>query len=196
MSDETTEDFDWTPLGSGFWLEAQKTCGASDAQMKFACARHRGMTATGAARAAGYAGDDNTLRQAGHRAAKSNAVMNMMALAQAVVHGGDDGTVGTAEARRILSRLARGSDPAVKIRALECLSRMDREEWDRNAAITPTHDPLGDLRELAKISPQLAAQIARDRGIPWDEEAVRPATNGAHAPALAPAAEEGAADAT
>jgi len=199
MSDETSE-FDWSPLGEGFWLEAQKTCGASDAQTKFACARHRGMTATGAARSSGYAGDDNTLRQAGHRAAKSNAVMNMMALAQAEVRGGDDGTVGTAEARRILSRLARGSDPSVRIKAIETLNRIDREEWDRKAAITPTHNPLQELRELAQISPQLAAQIARDRGIPWDAEAGRPATNGAHAPAQAPApapaAEEGAADAT
>ena len=60
------------------------------------------MTATGAARSSGYAGDDNTLRQAGHRAAKSNAVMNMMALAQAEARGREDGTLATAGARRIV----------------------------------------------------------------------------------------------
>jgi hypothetical protein len=108
-----SKEFSWDPRGEAFWLEAQKTSGATDLQVRFACCRARGMTATGAARAAGYGGDDDNIRQAGHRAAKSTAVMNMLALAQAETAGGDDGTVGPAEARRILSRLARGSDPSV-----------------------------------------------------------------------------------
>jgi hypothetical protein len=78
-----SEEFSWDPRGEAFWLEAQKTSGATDLQVRFACCRARGMTATAAARAAGYGGDDDNIRQAGHRAAKSTAVMNMLALAQA-----------------------------------------------------------------------------------------------------------------
>jgi hypothetical protein len=116
-------DFDWSPLGRAFWEEAQKTTGASDEQTRFAVGRFRGMSATGAARDAGYAGEGVTLRQAGHRAAKSTKVMELLALAS--VEGGIDGTVDAKEARQILSRLARGSDPSVRIRALEALAKMD-----------------------------------------------------------------------
>jgi hypothetical protein len=56
-------DFDYSPLGESFWNEAAATTGATELQKKFACARHRGMTASGAARAAGYAGDDDSIPQ-------------------------------------------------------------------------------------------------------------------------------------
>src|SRR5262249_3734520 len=121
-------DFDWSPLGEAFWKEAAGTVGATPLQAKFACCRQRGMTATGAARASGYSGDKVSIRQAGSRAAKSTAVTNMLALARAQTGEGPDGVVGGAEAKRILSRLARGSDPNVRIKALESLARMDREE--------------------------------------------------------------------
>jgi hypothetical protein len=203
MNEQTTE-FDWSPLGEGWWLEAQKTCNATDLQVRFCCAHHRGMTASGAAKAAGYTGDATTIRQAGSRAAKSTAVMNMAALAAAEGRGGDDGTVGPAEARRILSRLARGSDPSVRIRAVELISKLEREEREFQALAGTKHDPIEELREIAKTSPAFAALLARDSGIPWDDEAARPSTNGAHAPAAThriqnngvPADEEGASDAT
>lgn len=126
MNEQT--EFDWSPLGSGFWEEAQKTTGASDMQVRFACCRHRGMTAVGSAKAAGYAGDADSIRQAGSRAAKSTAVMSLVQLAQIEQAGGDDGTLSGPEARRILSKLARGSDPSVRIKAIETLNRIDREE--------------------------------------------------------------------
>jgi hypothetical protein len=192
MGEQTTDDFDWSPLGSGFWDEAQKTAGASALQTRFACARARGMTAAGAAKAAGYTGDRQTIRQAGSRAAQSAAVMRLLALAQAEQAGGDDGTVKGPEARRILSRLARGSDPSVRIRAVELLAKLDREDREFAALTAVTHDPLQELREIAKTSPQFAALLARDSGIPWDDEAARPMTNGAHARA---ADEDGAFDA-
>lgn len=127
MNEQTTE-FDWSPLGSAFWLDAQKTTGASDMQVRFAVCRHRGMTAVGSAKAAGYSGDADSIRQAGSRAAKSTAVMALVQLAQIEQAGGDDGTLSGPEARRILSKLARGSDPSVRIKAIETLNRIDREE--------------------------------------------------------------------
>jgi hypothetical protein len=138
--DEQTTEFDWSPLGSAFWDEAKKTTGASDLQVRFACCRHRGMTAVGSAKAAGYAGDADSIRQAGSRAAKSTAVMAMVQLAQIEQAGGDDGTLGGPEARRILSKLARGSDPSVRIKAIETLNRIDREER-ANRSPEPEVDP-------------------------------------------------------
>ena len=38
--------------------------------------------------------------------------------------------------------------------------------------ITNKHDPLEELRQIAQTSPAFAAQLARDNGIPWDEESV------------------------
>jgi hypothetical protein len=130
--------FDWSPLGEGFWLDAQKTTGASAMQTRFACCRHQGKTATLSAKLSGYGGEGVNLRGAGHRAGKSNAVMSMVQLAQIEQAGGDDGTLGGPEARRILSKLARGSDPSVRIKAIETLNRIDREERDRQVASSHT----------------------------------------------------------
>jgi hypothetical protein len=130
-----SEEFDWSPLGEAFWMEAAATTGASLLQARFACCRHNGMTATGAARLAGYAQEGDGIRQSGSRAAKSTAVLNLLALAVAESGGGDDGLVDSAEAKRILSRLARGSDPNVRIKALESLNKLDRDERAANADI-------------------------------------------------------------
>jgi hypothetical protein len=147
MSEQETE-FCWDPLGEAFWTEAGATTGATPLQVRFACCRHRGMTAAGSARAAGYSGDDDSIRQAGSRAAKSTAVMNLLALATAESGGGDDGVVGTGEARRILSRLARGSDPNVRIKALDSLQKIeDRQRADRSKDEGPS-DPVETTRQL------------------------------------------------
>jgi hypothetical protein len=181
MNEQTTE-FDWSPLGSGFWEEAKKTTGASDMQVRFAACRHRGMTAVGSAKAAGYSGDAASIRQAGSRAAKTTAVMNLLALAQAEQAGGDDGTVKGPEARRILSRLARGSDPSVRIRAVELLAKLDREDREFQALTATKPDPIEELREIAKTSPEFAALLAHDHGIPWDAVSAKPSMNGGPAP--------------
>jgi hypothetical protein len=125
---EQKSEFNWDPLGEAFWTEAAATTGATMLQARFACCRHRGMTATGAARLAGYTADGDGIRQSGSRAAKSTAVMNLLALAVAEAGGGDDGVVDSAEARRILSRLARGSDPNVRIKAIESLGKIEQNE--------------------------------------------------------------------
>jgi hypothetical protein len=126
-------EFDWSPLGPTFWSEAAKTTDASERQAKLACGLHAGKTKALSARLAGYGGDDASIRQTGARMAKSDTVQNLLALAVAQAGGGDDGIVGTAEARRILSRLARGSDPSVRIKALESLNRLETAERDRRS---------------------------------------------------------------
>lgn len=143
-----SEEFDWSPLNEAFWTEAGNTTGATPLQVRFACCRHRGMTAAGAARAAGYSGDDDSIRQAGSRAAKSTAVMNLLALATAESGGGDDGVVGTGEARRILSRLARGSDPNVRIKALDSLQKIEERQRAERLKDDGPSDPAESTRQL------------------------------------------------
>jgi len=151
--DNATEtiEFDWSPLGEAFWTEAASTVGATPLQAKFACCRHRGMTAAGSARASGYSGDKVSIRQAGHRAAKSTAVLNMLSLARAQTGEGPDGVVTGAEAKRILSRLARGSDPNVRIKALESLARMDRDEREASAEKGLSHDEADSFAALVEV---------------------------------------------
>jgi hypothetical protein len=118
-----TEEIDWAPLGEDWWREAGANCHATEQQIIFALHRHKGMTATGAAKAASYAGDDATIRQAGHRAAHSTAVMGLLSMAKAETGQGPDGNVTMDEAKQILSRLARGSDPNVRIKAIDRANR-------------------------------------------------------------------------
>jgi hypothetical protein len=150
-----TEEFDWSPLGEAFWTEAAATTGATMLQARFACCRHNGMTATGAARLAGYAQEGDGIRQSGSRAAKSTAVLNMLALAVAELGSGDDGLVDSAEARRILSRLARGSDPNVRIKALESLNKLDRDERAAADGQEEAPDPVETARDIVCAVPEL-----------------------------------------
>ena len=127
------------------------------------------MTATGSARAAGYAGDDTTIRQAGHRAAHSTAVVGLLSMAKAETGKGPDGNVTMTEAKQILSRLARGSDPNVRIKAIESLAKIERDERElearqREGELPDIHQ---EIRDLAKISIELAEAYARERGITW-----------------------------
>ena len=73
-----TDEIDWGELGEAWWTEAGANCHATRQQIIFALHRHQGMTQTGAAKAAQYAGDAATLRQAGHRAAHSIAVCGLL----------------------------------------------------------------------------------------------------------------------
>jgi hypothetical protein len=133
------------------------------------------MTATGAARAAGYKDDGGDLiRQTGYRCVRSTAVVNMLAMAQAETGQGDEGVVKSGEAKRILSRLARGSDPAVRIRAIEALAKQEAVEREVAADRARNPDtPESLLKDLASVSPELAAVFAKSNGLdwPWPREA-------------------------
>lgn len=150
---EAESNFDWSPLGEEWWAEAKATCGGTWEQARFACGRHsRHLTMAQAAREAGYAGDDDSIRQAGSRAAKTTAVMAMLAMAAAESGGGDDGNVSRAEAKNILSRLARNSDPNVRMKAIDSLGKLETQEQEERAAKDAEYrEPEAILAEIASI---------------------------------------------
>jgi hypothetical protein len=162
----TEQEIDWGELGESWWREAGTACHASYQQIVFALHRHKGMTATASARAAKYAGDDTTIRQAGHRASRSTAVCGLLSMAKAETGKGPDGNVTLVEAKQILSRLARGSDPNVRIKSIETLCKIEREEreFEQRAAENGT-DLRSQYEEIRKISPELAAAWAKENGL-------------------------------
>src|SRR5215510_549618 len=123
MSDQQPE-FDWGKLGEEWWRATGKSAGATERQVKFACAKHRGCSNTESARQAGYSGDEDSVRQSAYKTFRTNVVQNLLAHAVAESGDGVDGTVDATEAKRILSGLARGADPNVKIRAVEALQKI------------------------------------------------------------------------
>jgi hypothetical protein len=163
----TELEIEWGELGEAWWMEAGAACHATHQQIIFALHRHQGMTATGAARAAKYAGDGtDTIRQAGHRAAHSSAVMGLLSMAKAETGKGPDGNVTMDEAKQILSRLARGSDPNVRIKSIETLAKIEREERELNMRQAENGSDLRtEYQELLKISPELAEAFAKEKGV-------------------------------
>jgi hypothetical protein len=72
------------------------------------------------------------------------------------------------EAKQILSRLARGSDPNVRIKAIESLAKIERDERELEARQQEGGTDLyGEIREIAKISPELAEAYAKEKGVVW-----------------------------
>jgi hypothetical protein len=143
-------DFDWGELGAGFWLDAAKSIGATERHAKFACSKHNGKTNTQAARDAGYGvGGTNpgSVRSEGYRLFRSNKITQLLSLAAAEAGGGIDGCVTPQEAKQILSHLARGSDPSIRVKALESLAKMqDREqELIRNQPEETLEQTLGHI---------------------------------------------------
>jgi hypothetical protein len=164
-----TEEIDWEPLGEDWWREAGANCHASEQQIIFALHRHKGMTATGAAKAAQYAGNNDTIRQSGHRASHSTAVVALLSMAKAETGQGPDGNVTLVEAKQILSRLARGSDPNVRIKAIESLAKIERDERELETRQRENETDLSaELRAVACVSPELAEAYAKIKGVTWD----------------------------
>ena len=166
MTEETTDDFDWNPLGAAWWADAGKQLGAKPRQIMFATAKHRGCSNTEAARQAGYGGgDSNSIRSTGYRLARSNITERLLAFAAAEASGqGYDNTVNRDEAKRILSSLARGSDPSVRIRACEQLAKMDEADRQQSAAAEVESSPEEILKLIAEFSPLAAAELAGRHG--------------------------------
>jgi hypothetical protein len=122
-------DFDYGELGRDWWLKTAAQVGASERHAKFAAAKHRGCTNTEAARVAGFGvGSESSTRSEGYRLLRSNRVNQLLALATVESGSGYDGTVSRQESKQILTSLARGSDPAIRIKSIELLSKMEREE--------------------------------------------------------------------
>jgi hypothetical protein len=74
---------------------------------------------------------------------------------------GYDGSVDRDEARRILSNLARGSDPAVRIRSIEALQKID--EADRQQQAAREEPSLEDIaRDVLETHPEYGPVILCD----------------------------------
>jgi hypothetical protein len=81
------------------------------------------------------------MRTEGYRLSRTNKINQLLALAAAEAGGGYDGTLSPTEARQILTSLARGSDPLVRIKAIESLGKLDKDatsaRYDAIATMTP-----------------------------------------------------------
>jgi hypothetical protein len=129
------DDFDWGQLPYEWWIETGKTVGADIRHLKFAAAKFRKCTNTQAAREAGFGtGNDQSTRSEGYRVARSNKINQLLALAAVEAGGGYDGTLSQQEARSILTAMARGGDPQVRIKSIELLNKLDIQEATANAA--------------------------------------------------------------
>jgi len=129
--------FDYGSLPYETWKEFAATVGADERHLKFAAAKFRGCTNTEAARQSGFGvGSETSTRSEGYRVARSNKVNQLLALAAAEAGGGYDGTLSKQEARSILTAMARGSDPQVRIKSIELLNKLEREEAEINNAKT------------------------------------------------------------
>lgn len=159
----TESDFDWQPLGMAWWLDAARQFGASDRQTRFAAAKFRNCSNTQAAREAGYqSAEPGQLRTTAHRLSKSNIVAKLLAFAAAESGGtGYDGNVSRDEAKGILSRLARQSDPNIKIRACEQLAKFDEADRQSRAA-NKDPDPENVARQILSCSPAFGPIVIAD----------------------------------
>jgi hypothetical protein len=130
----TADTFDWGSIPYETWMEFARTVGADERHAKFAAAKFRKCTNTQAAREAGFGvGSGTSTRSEGYRVARSNKVNQLLALAAAEAGGGYDGTLTKQESRSILTAMARGSDPQVRIKSIELLNKLEREEAAANA---------------------------------------------------------------
>jgi hypothetical protein len=157
MTDEANT-FDWGDeqgRGEHWWRSHAKSAGvSSELAIKFVVAKWRGCSNTEAARQSGARGQATA---SGYRLARSREVARLYAVLNAT-EGDCIANVDAAEARRILSGLARGSDPSIRIRAVEALGKMD----ERDAAeAKPAGGDLAQLTaEFCRCGPAGALAVA------------------------------------
>lgn len=161
-------EFDWgADLGEQWFLDAGKSIGCDLRQIKFAAAKHRGCSNAESARQAGYSigSDGSGAKSEGYRVARSNKVVALIQMANAESGMGPDGCVDGPERKRILSTLARNSDPLVRIRSIEQLEKIDQRENEARAAKGESSDPIMSLKDLAQTNPLAAYLVASKHGI-------------------------------
>jgi hypothetical protein len=145
-------EFSWGSLGEQWWRAAAEACDhkPTEEQLRFAVCRHDGLTAADSAARAGYVGEGQRIRQAGSRAAQSTSVKELLAyvFAETGVGDGDEGVVKSGEAKRILSRIARKGDNNARIKSLEALAKLDRDELAARSRDDGPSDPIESTRQL------------------------------------------------
>jgi hypothetical protein len=134
MMDDT---YNWNPLGRTWWARAALETNATPLQARFACAKLRGLKHAAAAREAGAG---RTAKQQGFEMSRNPKVVAMLAMAATAGRGRPrrledarpDGELNGTEAKAILTDIARGSDPVLKIRAVEALQKIIEQESQRD----------------------------------------------------------------
>lgn len=162
------QDFDWGELGRDWWLATAHSIGATERHAKFSAAKHRGASNAEAARSAGFGtGSESSVRSEGYRLARANKINQLLALAAAEAGGGYDGTLTRTESKQILTNLARGSDPSIRIKAVEAIAKFEQAERDEQAIdADAVREPADVLNEIdAEFSPVFSAVLAMQHGI-------------------------------
>jgi hypothetical protein len=126
LEDILTNETDiYGKLGRDWWERNGAEVGATPQQIKFAAARHNGATRAKAAELANYSGNREQLRSAGSRVDNTPVVKDLITLAEAAEAGVGDTTVTPVEIKRKLSRIIRGPDGALALKASELLLKID-----------------------------------------------------------------------
>jgi hypothetical protein len=157
-------------LGEAWFTESAAICNATSAQKIMAACLHAGWTATASARRAGYAGSEDGIRQAGHRASHSTAVVALLGMAHSVSGVGPTGHAEMPELKGILSRVARSGDTNSRLRACETLVKIHQHELEREREHPAEMDIRAEIAEIAKLSPELAKSYAESKGIKWGSD--------------------------
>ena len=164
------DDFDWGEKGEAYWRDLGAQCKGSEQQIRFACARHGGASATGAARLAGYdpGNDPATIRQAGYKAIRTTAVAAMLALANAE----DEPATTATKVMDKAGRTAKLSAIAHKSPRSDFANQSDRGDEQNGvapAALSQTDDTdaLGEdrmIRNLLQLPGGAAAAVCLQMG--------------------------------
>ena len=179
------DNFQWPESPDrDWWLRTSMSLGGGERHAKFAAARFRGCSATQAARESGFGGTPMGMRSEGSRVSKTARVLQLIALAQAETRGaGSADTLTLAESKKILTDLARGSDPNVRLKSIDAMTKLtaaEREDRRSSEELDPHQEPEILARRLLSTCPP-------DRVAPMWSEFVLPQFAW-HAPWLRPMA--------
>jgi hypothetical protein len=155
-----TADFNWGELGAAWWLENGQTLGATDRQVKLACLKHGAqMSNTAAAKAAGYTGEDDSLRNTASKAVRAPKVQQLIALATAEATGTNSSPM-TPDARSVIEKMMLSGDQNIRLAAAKELMKVEnRAEGIGRAADTDGFGTWRTARDYLRLPGGAAAYI-------------------------------------
>jgi hypothetical protein len=174
MEESHEAGIDWPDSHADYWTKLAATTGATLQQARFAYATSTGMSATAAARFAGYNGEPRT---AGYAAIRTRAVTTLLALAEQDGWEAPSRVVSEEEKDKLLNALMRSQDPQVRLRAIEASDKRREKELERErvAAAEQDHDPRQLLGEIAERNALVALALGRHYGFAKAETWFTPA---------------------
>lgn len=147
--DEANE-IPWGVFGRDWWLEAGKSAGANDQQIKLAACRFAGLTQEVCARLAGYSSKNGTGRQRGSAAEQTKGVQMLLTLAHAELRARDlpvetKPAISPQEMDQRLDAIIRGPDQSASLRAIELKHKLKGTSVD-DGSIAETGDGFSEWR--------------------------------------------------